>query len=131
MKAFAKKYSNEKQDFHVAAFSSRPVLQVREKGVEQKPMMFTFIDAVARYGRGMVEGDFKRPTEELAGPFRASYNKTLSCLWKRGVELKWPSEMIPPPPLGKDRERRKEKQNFREGGQEGVEELRGGKIWMC
>jgi hypothetical protein len=42
MKAMAKKFSSEKQDFHVAIFSSRPVLRVKEKGSDKNPMSFTF-----------------------------------------------------------------------------------------
>ena len=63
MKSMAKKYSSEKQDFHVAAFSSRPVLKVKEKDSDKAPMTFTFIDSVVRYGREMV-------VEELEDAYR-------------------------------------------------------------
>ena len=57
LRAIAKKHANDKQDFHVVAYSSRPVLQIKQKGSDQKPRGMTFTDAVMNYGREMVEGD--------------------------------------------------------------------------
>ena len=77
MKAIAKKYSSEKQDFHVAVFTSRPVLKVKEKGTDKSPMTFTFIDSVLRYGRGMVEADlgdaYRRAGKAFQGQLQQNF----------------------------------------------------------
>jgi hypothetical protein len=77
MKAIAKKYSSEKQDFHIAVFTSRPVLKVKEKGTDKSPMTFTFIDSVLRYGRGMVEADlgdaYRRAGKAFQGQLQQNF----------------------------------------------------------
>ena len=87
MKAMAKKYSNDKLDFHVAAFSSRPVLRVKEKGTEKTPMSFTFSDAVARYGREMVEGDFEEAYRRAGRAFQGQLQQNFVVLRDRVVTL--------------------------------------------
>ena len=83
LKAIAKKYTNEKQDFHVAAFSSRPVLQVKEKGTEKRPMVLTFIDAVTRYGREMVEGDLVEAYRRAGRTFQGQLQQNFVVLRDR------------------------------------------------
>ena len=126
MKAFAKKYSNEKQDFHVAAFSSRPVLQVREKGVEQKPMMFTFIDAVARYGRGMVEGDFEEAYRRAGRAFQGQLQQNFVVLVEkgRGTEMAIRDDSSSTP-----RKRQREEERKTEFQRRGPRGGRGAKRW--
>ena len=83
LKAIAKKHSSEKQEFHVAAFSSRPVLMVREKGVEQRQTTLTFIDSVARYGRGMVDGDFEEAYRRAGRAFQGQLQQNFVVLGER------------------------------------------------
>jgi hypothetical protein len=107
MKEIAKKYSSEKQEFHVAAFSSRPVLQVCEKGVEQKPMTFTFIDAVA------VEGDFKEAYRRAGRAFQGQLQQNFVVLEEREHVPEMASrDDSSSTPRKRQRERRKEKLNF-------------------
>ena len=77
LKAIAKKYSNDKQDFHVVAYTSRPVLQVKQKGSDQKPMGLTFIDAITRYGRELVEGElgdaYRRTGKAFQGQLQQNF----------------------------------------------------------
>ena len=99
LKAIAKKHNNEKQDFHVAAFSSRPVLQVREKGVEKKPMVLTFIDAVTRYGRGMMEDDLVEAYRRAGRSFQGQLQQNFVVLRDRSnaqaVDGRGPSSSTP------------------------------------
>jgi hypothetical protein len=83
LKAIAKKYTNEKQDFHVAAFSSRPVLPIKEKGTEKRPMVLTFIDAVTRYGREMVEGDLVKAYRRAGRTFQSQLQQNFVVLRDR------------------------------------------------
>ena len=56
MRAIATKFNNPGvMDLHVAPFSSRPVLHVRE--ANKTPYALTFTDSVIRYGTGLVEED--------------------------------------------------------------------------
>jgi hypothetical protein len=84
LKAIAKKCTDEKLDFHVAAFSSRPVLQIREKGLEKKPMVLTFVDAVSRYGRDMVEGDLVEAYRRAGRSFQGQLQQNFIVLRDRG-----------------------------------------------
>ena len=77
LKAIAKKHSSDRQDFHVVAFSSRPVMQVKQKGSEQKPMSMTFIDAVTKYGRELIEADLGEAYRRQVELSTARCNKIL------------------------------------------------------
>ena len=83
MKAMAKKFSSEKQDFHVAIFSSRPVLRVKEKGSDKNPMSFTFIDSVVRYGRDMTEGDLEDAYRRAGKAFHGQLQQNFVVLRDR------------------------------------------------
>ena len=119
-------HSNEKQDFHVAAFISRPVLQVREKGVEQKPMMFTFIDAVARYGRGMVEGDFEEAYRRAGRAFQGQLQQNFVVRVEKGrgtdMAIRDDSSSTP-------RKRQREEERKTEFQRRGPRGGRGAKRW--
>ncbi len=57
MRLIAKKFSTEREELFVMAFSSRPILHVRTKGGDQRSVVFTFSDAVAKYGENLMEDD--------------------------------------------------------------------------
>jgi hypothetical protein len=50
LKAMAKWYTNEKEQFSVSAFVSRPVLHIRSKESGKSTGTYNFSDALARYG---------------------------------------------------------------------------------
>jgi hypothetical protein len=83
MKAMAKKYSCAKQDFHVAAFLSRPVLKVKEKESDKTPMTFTFIDSVVRYGREMVEEELEDAYRRAGRAFQGQLQQNFVVLRDR------------------------------------------------
>jgi len=71
MKAIAKKISNKSMVSHVAAYSSRPVLHVREVGKpESTNRAYTFIDAVQRYGGAVCQADLEEAYRRAGSAFR-------------------------------------------------------------
>jgi hypothetical protein len=56
------------------------VLSVKEKGTEKTPMSFTFIDAVARYGREMVEEDFEEAYRRAGRAFQGRLQQNFVVL---------------------------------------------------
>lgn len=71
MKAIAKKISNKSMASHVAAYSSRPVLHVREIGKpESSNRAYTFIDAVQRYGGAVSQADLEEAYRRAGSAFR-------------------------------------------------------------
>ena len=83
LKAIAKKHANDKRDFHVVAYSSRPVLQIKLKGTDQKPMSLTFIDAVSKYGRDLVEGDLGEAYRRAGRAFQGQLQQNFVVLRDR------------------------------------------------
>ena len=63
MKAIAKKCENKAEQMFVRGFSSRPVLQVRQRDGSRPPLTLTFADAVGRFGKKLKDA-------ELAGAYR-------------------------------------------------------------
>ena len=63
LKAIAKKCETKNEQMFVRGFSSRPVLQVRQRDGSRSPLILTFADAVGRFGAKMKDS-------ELAGAYR-------------------------------------------------------------
>jgi hypothetical protein len=63
MKAIAKICESKNEQMFVRGFSSRPVLQVRQRDGSRPPLTLTFADAVGRYGAKLKDSD-------LAGAYR-------------------------------------------------------------
>ena len=63
MWAMAKKPGNENEIRTVLSYSSRPILQIKDKEGKKRPMSLGFADAISRFGKGLREGD-------LAGAYR-------------------------------------------------------------
>ena len=57
MKAMATKYSSDKEVLYVTPFTSRPMLHAKKKDENQRPMAYTFLDAIMKYGAGLRESD--------------------------------------------------------------------------
>ena len=108
LKAIAKKYSGDKQDFHVAGFSSRPVLQIREIGTEKKPMILTFIDAVTRYGRELVEGDLVEAYRRAGRAFQGQLQQNFVV---RRARFTPPADVEGGPSSSTPRKRQREEEN--------------------
>jgi hypothetical protein len=83
LKAIAKKHANDKQDFHVVAYSSRPILQIKQKGSDQNPMGLTFIDAVSRFGKEMLEGDLGEAYRRAGRAFQGQLQQNFVILRDR------------------------------------------------
>ena len=123
MKAMAKKFSSEKQDFHVAIFSSRPVLRVREKGSDRNPMSFTFIDSVVRYGRGMTEGDLEDAYRRAGKAFHGQLQQNFVVLRDREsntvMALQGSSNFTPRKRQREDDRKSQDQKRVTRGGRQG------------
>ena len=53
MSAMAKKFETTKDMMFVNGITSRPVLQVKPRYGSRPPVAFTFVDAVAQFGKGI------------------------------------------------------------------------------
>ena len=63
LKAIAKKCESKTEQMFVRGFSSRPVLQIRQRDGSRPPLTLTFADAVGRFGAKLKDAD-------LAGAYR-------------------------------------------------------------
>ncbi len=71
MKAMAKKISDKTMTAHVAAYSSRPILHVRQVGKpESANRAYTFIDAVLNYGGSVNQLDLDEAYRRAGSAFR-------------------------------------------------------------
>jgi hypothetical protein len=71
MKAMAKKISDKTMTAHVAAYSSRPILHVRQVGKpESANRAYTFIDAVLNYGGSVNQSDLDEAYRRAGSAFR-------------------------------------------------------------
>ena len=76
LKVIAKKCSNDREDFFVVGFTSRPVLSVRRKDTLGQYAL-TFVDAVAKYGgnlsRGELQVAYGRAGESFVGQLQQNF----------------------------------------------------------
>ena len=76
LKVIAKKCSNDREDFFVVGFTSRPVLSVRRKDTLGQYAL-TYADAVAKYGGNLSRGDLQvaygRAGESFAGQLQQNF----------------------------------------------------------
>ena len=76
LKVIAKKCSNDREDFFVVGFTSRPVLSVRRKDTLSQYAL-TFADAVAKFGgnlsRGELQVAYGRAGESFAGQLQQNF----------------------------------------------------------
>jgi len=71
MKALAKKLTNKVVTAHVAAYSSRPILHVRDVGKpESTSRAYTFIDSMAQFGGAIVREDLDDAYRRAGNAFR-------------------------------------------------------------
>lgn len=75
MRAIAKKVTNDRESAYVAAYSSRPILHVRTKnaaGQEVTNRAYTFIDAVIRYFKVLVDQDLDEAYKRAGNAFKGT-----------------------------------------------------------
>ena len=76
LKVIAKKCSNDREDFFVVGFTSRPVLSVRRKDTLSQYAL-TFADAVSKFGgnlsRGELQVAYGRAGESFAGQLQQNF----------------------------------------------------------
>jgi hypothetical protein len=77
MKAIAKKLTNKVVSAHVAAYSSRPTLHVKDVGKESSSRAYTFIDSVTQFGGAVVKEDldeaYRRAGTAFVGQMEQHY----------------------------------------------------------
>ena len=85
LKAIARKCSSPREDMHVVAFTSRPLLQVKPKDGGQMTTL-TFVDAIARMGRRMSEADFGFAYGRAGISFKGQMQQNFVVLHEKGVK---------------------------------------------
>jgi hypothetical protein len=71
MKAIAKKLTNKEVSAHVAAYSSRPILHVRDVGKpEAAGRAYTFIDSVTQFGGSVIQDDLHEAYRRAGSAFK-------------------------------------------------------------
>ena len=95
LRAFAKQFGEEgDEEMYVSAYSSRPVLHIKDKTGNRRPSVLTFADAVTRFG-GMVKDDFLGEAYRRAGnSFKGQMEQTFvvlkevasECQFQQGAE---------------------------------------------
>jgi hypothetical protein len=84
LRAIARKCSNAAVDMFVMGFSSRPVLQVKRKD-GGNPMVLTFVDAVAKYGKLLKETDLGFAYERAGTSFSGQMSQNFIVLTDANV----------------------------------------------
>ena len=96
MKAIAAKLNDTDQAAYVTAFTSRPILHIKPKSGNQKPMAYTFGDAVERYGNMVNDGELSEAYRRSGTSFKGQLEQHFVVL-KEGVQVR----PAPPPPQHK------------------------------
>ena len=86
LKAIARKCSSPREDMHVVAFTSRPLLQVKPKDGGQMTTL-TFVDAIARLGKRMNETDFGFAYGRAGISFKGQMQQNFVVLHEKGVRV--------------------------------------------
>ena len=85
LRAIARKCSSPREDMHVVAFTSRPLLQVKPKDGGQMTTL-TFVDAIARLGKRMTEADFGFAYGRAGISFKGQMQQNFVVLHEKGVK---------------------------------------------
>ena len=86
LRAIARKCSNASEDFFAIGFTSRPVLQVRQKSGGGQYAM-TFVDAVVKYGGRVGESDLRLAYDRAGVTFRGQMQQNFVVLTEKGVRI--------------------------------------------
>ena len=84
LRAIGRKCGNTREDMFAIGFTSRPVLQIRQKtGGAQ--VALTFVDAIGRLGARMVEADFAFAYARAGASFKGQMQQNFVVLTENGV----------------------------------------------
>ena len=83
MRAMAKKYTTDREELFVMGYASRPVVHVKPKGSDQRPMWLSFSDALVRYGSGLLEGELGEAYKKAGVAFRGQLEQNFVVLHDR------------------------------------------------
>ena len=89
MRAISKKFSTDKEEMFVTAFTSRPILHIRnkEEGLVVGSVSLTFSDSVSRFGGSLTEEDLGEAYRRAGVVFRGQLQQNFVVLhdksWKR------------------------------------------------
>jgi hypothetical protein len=80
MKAMANKFSSDKEVLYVTPFASRPMLNAKHKDGNQRPMAYTFSDALTKYGSGLRETDLGEAYKRAGTLFKGQLQQNFVVL---------------------------------------------------
>jgi hypothetical protein len=80
MKAMAKKFKSDREELFVFGYASRPVLHIKPKDTNQRPMWLAFSDALIRYGSGLGESDLGEAYRRAGVAFRGQLQQNFVVL---------------------------------------------------
>ena len=85
LRAMALKCSNDREDFFVVGFTSRPVLTVRQKD-KSGQFALTFADAISRFGERLTRGDLRVAYGRAGESFTGQLQQNFVLLHDNGVQ---------------------------------------------
>ena len=86
LKAMAKKFTTEREDLFVYGYASRPVLHIKPKDGNKRPMWLSFSDALTRFGAGLGELDLGEAYRRAGVAFRGQLQQNFVVLHETGAE---------------------------------------------
>ena len=90
MWAIAKSPGNETEIRTVLSYSSRPILQIKDKEGKKRPMSLGFADAISRFGKGLREGDLAGAYRKAGTAFGGQMQQTFVVLHDRNANRPGP-----------------------------------------
>ena len=123
LKAIGQKCSNGKEDFFVVGFTSRPVLQIRQKDGSGQHAL-TFVDAITRFGGKMTRGDLQVAYGRAGTSFNGQLQQNFVVLHDKGGVQK---PGVTGPTMGGGKKRANEDGDGSTGAKRADWKVRGGK----
>ena len=80
LKAMAKKFTTNQEDLFVYGYASRPVLHIKPKDQNKRPMWLSFSDALIRYGSGLRKGDLDEAYRRTGVAFKGQLQQNFVVL---------------------------------------------------
>ena len=81
LKAMAKCFTTEREIMYVSAFTSRPLLHVKQKEAGARSMSFTFSDALIRYGQQLRQSDLGEAYRRTGNSFKGQLQQYFVVLY--------------------------------------------------
>ncbi len=87
LRAFAKQFGGDGgDDMYVSAYSSRPVLHIKERNRTQRPYALTFADAIARYGMTIDDDNLGEAYRRAGNSFKGQLEQHFVVLKERHAQ---------------------------------------------